>query len=66
MIDSKPRYYTGRFVRTDLDCDGISGTPDPTSLAEAMLVENGRIVAIGSRDDVQAPAGATHVDLGEG
>lgn len=66
MTASKPLYYTGRFVRTDLDCNGVSGTPDPASLAEAMLVENGRIVAIGSRDDVRAPADATHVDLGEG
>ncbi len=66
MTDSKPIFYTGRFVRTDLDCDGVSGTPDPASVAEAMLVENGRIVAIGNRDDVQIPADATHVDLGEG
>ena len=66
LTGSSLLYYTGRFVRTDLDCDGVSGTPDPASVAEAMLVENGRIVAIGSRDDVPPPAAATLVDLGEG
>ena len=52
MPESKLLYYTGRFVRTDLDCDGRTGTPDPASLAEAMLVNNGRIVSIGSQDVV--------------
>lgn len=77
MTDSNLLYYTGRFVRTDLDCvgssgpggsdsSGASGAADPGSAPEAMLVENGRIVAIGSRDEVPAPAGATRVDLGEG
>ncbi len=66
MPESKLLYYTGRFVRTDLDCDGRTGTPDPASLAEAMLVNNGRIVSIGSQDDVAAPVGAKHIDLGEG
>lgn len=52
--------YTGRFVRTDID------PSHPDAVAEAMLVEGGRIVAIGSREDVPAPAGARAVDLGEG
>lgn len=66
LTDASLLYYTGCFVRTDLDCDGVSGTPDPASAPEAMLVEHGTIVAIGSRDEVPAPAAATHIDLGEG
>jgi len=53
-------YVTGRFVRTDLD------PSDPASRAEAMVVENGRIAAIGSRAEVPAPVGASVIDLGEG
>lgn len=49
---------TGRFVRTDLALDA--------PVAEAMLVRDGRIAAIGGTDDVPAPAGARRVDLGEG
>lgn len=55
---------TGRFVRTDLDCTGENA--DPASAPGAMLVEDGRIVAIGAHDEVPAPAGARHLDLGEG
>lgn len=66
MTDSTKLYYTGRFVRSDLDCTGTSGSVDPASAPEAMLVENGRILAIGSRDQVLAPSDATHIDLGEG
>lgn len=51
-------YLTGRFVRTDVD---LARPP-----AEAMLVVDGRIVALGDRDDVTAPPGARIVDLGEG
>jgi predicted amidohydrolase YtcJ len=64
MADPTTRYFTGRFVRTDLDCVGEHA--DPASAPEAMLVENGRITAIGSRDEVPAPAHAERVDLGEG
>lgn len=67
MTDSQQRYYTGRFVRTDLDCVGADNSPaDPASAPEAMLVENGRIVSIGTRDEVPPPAGVEHIDLGEG
>ncbi len=66
MAESTKLYYTGRFVRTDLDCIETSGAVDPASAPEAMLVENGRILAIGSRDDVPRPADARHIDLGEG
>lgn len=52
--------FTGRFVRTDLD------PGDPASLAQAMLVEDGRIAEIGPADEVAAPADARRVDLGEG
>src|SRR5690606_12593006 len=58
---------TGRFVRTDLDCIGDgNASADPASAPEAMLVESGRIVSIGSREEVPAPARAQHIDLGEG
>ncbi|MGB4137846.1 MAG: amidohydrolase family protein, partial [Microbacterium sp.] len=60
MTDSPALHYTGRFVRTDLE------PGDPAASAEAMLVRDGRIVAIGSRDEVSAPAGTATVDLGEG
>ena len=67
MTDPRTIHYTGRFVRTDLDGVGTDGSAaDPASLAEAMLVRDGRIAAIGSRDDVPVPAGATRIDLGEG
>ena len=66
MTGSTKLYYTGRFVRTDLDCAGAPGTSDPASAPEAMLVENGRSLAIGSRDGVPSPADARHIDLGEG
>jgi predicted amidohydrolase YtcJ len=55
---------TGRFVRTDLDC--VGETAGPASAPEAMLVEHGRIVAVGSQDEVPAPAAARRIDLGEG
>jgi N-acetylglucosamine-6-phosphate deacetylase len=40
----------------------------PTSLLPqgAVLVEDGRIVAVGAQDDVKAPAGATIIDAGDG
>ncbi len=60
VTDSTALLYTGRFVRTDLDPE------DPASLAEAMLVEDGRITALGSRDEVGEPDGAQRIDLGEG
>ena len=66
MTDSQTIHYTGRFIRTDLDAIGGPGGPDPAAASEAMLVRDGRIVAIGSGDEVQAPAGAKRVDLGEG
>lgn len=66
VTNSQLHYFTGRFVRTDLDCIGAEGTADPASAPEAMLVQDGRIIAIGSRDDVPAPAGAQRTDLGEG
>lgn len=72
MTDSALTYFTGRFIRTDLACipGDQQGTPqssaDPASEAQAMLVEHGRIIQIGSRHEVEAPAGASHVDLGEG
>lgn len=52
--------FTGRFVRTDYDFS------DPAGLAEAMLVEDGKIVAIGARREVAVPRGTSVVDLGEG
>ncbi|MBN9613548.1 MAG: amidohydrolase [Actinobacteria bacterium] len=58
--DARAALFTGRLVRTDLD------PSDPAALAEAMLVENGRITAIGSREEVPAPADAKRIDLGEG
>ncbi len=67
VTDSNPLYYTGRFIRTDLECVDTADAPaDPASAPGAMLVERGRIVAIGSVEDVPAPAGATRIDLGEG
>ncbi|QKT07684.1 amidohydrolase [Gordonia sp. X0973] len=53
-------YITGRIVRTDLDAD------DPNASAEAMIVENGLITAIGSKADVDKPAGAQVVDVADG
>ncbi|MFT3715902.1 MAG: amidohydrolase [Gordonia sp. (in: high G+C Gram-positive bacteria)] len=53
-------YITGRIVRTDLDGS------DPNASAEAMIVENGKITAIGSKADVPAPSGATTVDISDG
>ena len=58
--DSPTTYITGRIVRTHLDGD------DPNASAEAMVVENGKITAIGSKADVPAPAGAKTVDIGDG
>lgn len=58
--DGRATLLTGRLVRTDLD------PSDPASLAEAMLVEGGRITAIGALDEVPAPADARRIDLGEG
>lgn len=66
MAEPTKLYYTGRFVRTDLDCAGAPETVDPASAPEAMLVENGRILAIGSRDEVPSPIGARRIDLDEG
>ena len=67
MTDSQLLRYTGRFVRTDLDCVGGEGSPaDPAAAPEAMLVRDGIIVAIGSRDEVPAPTDARSIDLGEG
>lgn len=65
-VSDAARYFTGRFVRTDLNLLGSPHEVDPDSAAEAMLVKDGRILAIGSRDEVPMPAGATHIDLGEG
>ena len=67
MTTTSQTYYTGRFVRTDLDCvPDEHGEVDPRSAAEAMLVEDGRIVALGGRREVPAPAGAKHIDLADG
>ncbi|UOR01658.1 amidohydrolase [Leucobacter allii] len=60
MPESRPTLITGRFVRTDAEARGADARP------EAMLVEGGVITAIGSREEVSAPAGAARVDLGEG
>ncbi|MFT3900433.1 MAG: amidohydrolase [Gordonia sp. (in: high G+C Gram-positive bacteria)] len=57
---SAPTYITGRIVRTDLDGD------DPNAAAEAMIVEDGKITAIGSKADVAKPAGAQAVDIPDG
>ncbi|MGJ0204230.1 amidohydrolase family protein [Leucobacter sp. gxy201] len=67
MSDASVQYVTGRFIRTDLDCvPAPERGADPASACEAMLIEGGRIVAIGSRAEISAPAGAEKVDLGEG
>ena len=66
MTESQTIHYTGRFIRTDLDAIGGADGADPAAAPEAMLVQGGRIVAIGSADEVQAPADAKRIDLGEG
>lgn len=68
MAGSGALHITGRFVRTDLACiaEEPGAAADPASAPEAMLVENGRITAVGSRDEVPAPVGARRIDLGEG
>lgn len=45
MSVSKKTVYLGDFVRTDLAAD------DPAARPEAMLVEGGKIAALGNRDD---------------
>lgn len=60
MPASESLLVTGRFVRTDLD------EAHPDASPRAMLVERGRIVAIGAPDEVRAPVGAKTLDLGEG
>ncbi len=60
MTNPNATLFTGRFVRTDLD------PGQPGSVAGAMLVRDGKIVAIGDRSDIDAPADAKRVDLGEG
>ncbi len=63
-VSDAARYFTGRFVRTDLNFLGSPHEVDPDSAAEAMLVKDGSILAIGSRDEVPMPARATHIELG--
>ena len=60
MPATETLYLTGRFVRTDLDAE------DPAASPGAVLVEDGRITAVGARGEVPAPAGAARIDLGEG
>ncbi|MEV8339190.1 amidohydrolase [Leucobacter sp. NPDC077196] len=71
MTDSGPTLITGRFIRTDRDCIGTgagadSGREDPGASPEAMLVEGGVIVAVGSRREISAPPGVRRIDVGEG
>ena len=60
MPASESLLVTGRFVRTDLD------EAHPDASPRAMLIEQGRIVAIGALDEVRAPVGTKALDLGEG